>query len=738
MKNPLSQVSRGQLSRAVACVVLVGAAMLPTGASQAATGDVGYRDFAYGAGSGSGWVDPNLSPTASKPQSKLWYAQGKWWGVLNDPSSNDFHIHWLDTSTQTWRDTGVVVDTRNGSHSDALWDGQHLFIASHLSSGTGSGNAVQVTRYTYSGSSYGRDSGFPVTINGAGVEAAVIDEDSTGRIWATYTQSSKVYVVVSQPGGQSWGSPFTPAVSGTSVSSDDISTIVANQGEVTVVWSNQNDDSIYAATHADSAALTSWQVSKKVLTGPNEADDHINIKSVAGDAAGRLFVAAKTSQNDVPNNANAPLIKILVLGTDNVWRQYVHSRVSDGLTRPIVLIDTTNRMLRVFASGPESGGVVYQKSSPLNNISFASGKGSPFIQLSTDKNINNGTSTKQTVNATSGLVVLASDQVTGRYVHNTMSLGTPPPSQAPTAAFTGTPTSGSAPLNVSFTDQSTGSPTSWSWTFGDGGTSTAQNPTHTYNQAGTYTVSLTSTNSSGSNTATKTGFVTVGSTPPPPSGSYQSTVTADTPAGYWRMGGTGSSVPATVGPSGTTVGGVTSTSGAIAGDTDGARAFDGSSGYVSVPSATALNMTGDLTVEAWVKPTVVQGGVAVQKGGSSGYSVWQYRLGMTSGGQWRGTVFVGSSAYAVTAPGSATLNAWTHLVLTRSGGTLAIYVNGTRVATASGAGTLNTTTSILGIGRSGASATSYFRGSIDEVAVYAHALSAQAVAAHYASGGGSQ
>ncbi len=734
MKFQRSQSFRSQVSRAVASVLMVGAAMLPAGASHAAAGDVGYRDFAYGPGAGSGWYDPNLSPTASKPQSKLWYAQGKWWGVLNDPASNDFHIHWLDTSTQTWKDTGVLVDSRNGSHSDALWDGQHLFTASHLSSGSTTSSGIQVTRYTYNGSTYVRDSGFPVTINTGGVEAAVIDEDSTGRIWATFTQSSTVRVVVSQPGGQTWGAPFTPAVSGTSVSSDDISTIVANQGEVTVVWSNQNDDSIYAATHADTAALTTWQVSKKVLTGPNEADDHINIKSVAGDSAGRLFVAAKTAQNDIPNNANAPLIKILVLGTDNVWRQYVHSRVSDGLTRPIVLVDTANRRLRVFASGPETGGSVYEKSTPLSNISFTSGKGNPFIQLASDKNINNATSTKQTVNATSGLVVLASDQVTGRYVHNTMSLGTPQ-AQAPTAAFTATNTSGPAPLNVSFTDTSTGSPTSWSWNFGDGSTSTAQNPSHTYQQSGSYTVSLTATNSSGSNTATKTGFVTVGSTPPP-SGSYQSTVTADNPVGYWRMGGTGSSVPATAGPSGTTVGGVTSTSGAIAGDSDGARAFDGSTGYVSVPSQAALNMTGDLTVETWVKPTAVQGGVAVQKGGSSGYSVWQYRLAMTSGGQWRGTVFVGSSAYAVTAPGSATLNAWTHLVLTRSGGTLAIYVNGTRVATASGAGTLNTTTSILGIGRSGASATNYFRGSIDEVAVYAHALSAQAVAAHYAARGG--
>ncbi|MCU0285809.1 MAG: PKD domain-containing protein, partial [Acidobacteria bacterium] len=78
------------------------------------------------------------------------------------------------------------------------------------------------------------------------------------------------------------------------------------------------------------------------------------------------------------------------------------------------------------------------------------------------------------------------------------------------ANFTGTPTSGAAPLNVSFTNQSMGA-TSYSWTFSDGGTSTAANPAHTYNAAGTYTVSLTASNGSNSDTETKTGYITVSS-----------------------------------------------------------------------------------------------------------------------------------------------------------------------------------------------------------------------------------
>ena len=85
---------------------------------------------------------------------------------------------------------------------------------------------------------------------------------------------------------------------------------------------------------------------------------------------------------------------------------------------------------------------------------------------------------------------------------------TAPPTDPPVAAFSGTPTSGNIPLTVVFTDASTNAPTSWSWTFGDGGTSTLKNPSHQYTAAGTYTVTLTATNAYGSDSETKTGYIT--------------------------------------------------------------------------------------------------------------------------------------------------------------------------------------------------------------------------------------
>ena len=71
---------------------------------------------------------------------------------------------------------------------------------------------------------------------------------------------------------------------------------------------------------------------------------------------------------------------------------------------------------------------------------------------------------------------------------------------APVADFSASPTEGKVPLTVTFTDQSTGSPTSWSWKFGDKIISPAQNPEHIYSKAGKYTVSLTVKNKVGSDT----------------------------------------------------------------------------------------------------------------------------------------------------------------------------------------------------------------------------------------------
>ena len=83
---------------------------------------------------------------------------------------------------------------------------------------------------------------------------------------------------------------------------------------------------------------------------------------------------------------------------------------------------------------------------------------------------------------------------------------------APAANFSANKTKGAKPLTVTFTDATTNGPTSWSWSFGDGGTSTARSPRHTYTTGGSFTVALTATNAVGSDTCTKSGYIKVIST----------------------------------------------------------------------------------------------------------------------------------------------------------------------------------------------------------------------------------
>lgn len=101
----------------------------------------------------------------------------------------------------------------------------------------------------------------------------------------------------------------------------------------------------------------------------------------------------------------------------------------------------------------------------------------------------------------------------------------------PTADFEGTPLSGSAPLEVTFTDLSTGTNVhSWTWDFGDEGSSSEQNPTHTYTAAGTYDVTLEVTDDAGTGSETKTAYIEVTSSGTGGTGGPTGSGTADIPA----------------------------------------------------------------------------------------------------------------------------------------------------------------------------------------------------------------
>ncbi|HWQ65359.1 MAG TPA: PKD domain-containing protein, partial [Methanospirillum sp.] len=97
--------------------------------------------------------------------------------------------------------------------------------------------------------------------------------------------------------------------------------------------------------------------------------------------------------------------------------------------------------------------------------------------------------------------------------NHTIHLDATPDSGVVFARFQANSTGGSVPLTVQFTDSSSGSPTQWSWNFGDGKVSNLQNPIHVYTRAGSFTVSLYARNSMSNNMKREKNCITVNNPP---------------------------------------------------------------------------------------------------------------------------------------------------------------------------------------------------------------------------------
>jgi len=376
-------------------------------------------------------------------------------------------------------DTGMTVDSRPTARGDALWDSQtgKLYVVSGTTvvsefgtppspSDVAAGSA-ELSRFSYNPSArnYTLDAGFPATVHSGSTESITLAKDSTGLLWVTYTlvnpdNTSAVYVNHSVGNDTTWGSPFVLPTTAAGVHYDDISAIVAFQGtKIGVMWSNQLNRKFYLAVHGDGSPDNSWQT--EVAYGGSVggcstgcANDHVNLKQLSSDGSGRIFAAIKTANR----NTGQPFVVLIVRDNHAKWSAYPFGAVEDLHTRPMVMIDEEHRELFMFAVSPEVGGTIYYKKSPIDNISFETGLGTPFMQSSTDTDISNPTSTKQNLNTATGLVVLASANANAYYWHNYLSLAgepAPPPAAPSNLTLTSPVLNPDTTLQLAWTDNST-------------------------------------------------------------------------------------------------------------------------------------------------------------------------------------------------------------------------------------------------------------------------------------------
>lgn len=219
-----------------------------------------------------------------------------------------------------------------------------------------------------------------------------------------------------------------------------------------------------------------------------------------------------------------------------------------------------------------------------------------------------------------------------------------------------------------------------------------------------------------------------------PASVYRAAVLADTPVGYWRLDettGTTAHDESGNGRDATYVGAFTlGQPGALAGDPDPAVQLDGATGEVDVGSVFDFAPSLPFSFEAWVKPTTIDA---------------TYRHVVTKM-QYTSTFFPLDGTYVVFVQGSPTLGferwadagtelavesttftavgTWAHVVATFDGTTGTLYVNGASVAAGTSLGGIAANSIPLAWGN-------LFAGSIDEVAVYDHALAQARVTAHY-------
>jgi hypothetical protein len=235
---------------------------------------------------------------------------------------------------------------------------------------------------------------------------------------------------------------------------------------------------------------------------------------------------------------------------------------------------------------------------------------------------------------------------------------------------------------------------------------------------GSHVVSAVARDAAG-NTGSSSVSVTVSNAAPPPPPPPPSGLVA-----AWGFNeGAGMSVADASGKG--HVGTVSSTSWSTSGKFGGALSFNGSSSWVTVADANDLDLSSALTLEAWVRPSVLGSGwrtvVFKERSGGMVYSLYANQ----SAGRPVGQVWLGAEQNAVGSAGLA-LNAWSHLASTYDGSMLRLYVNGVLVSSSAVSGSMAASSGVLRIGGNGVWP-EWFAGLIDEVRVYNRALSASEI-----------
>jgi len=347
-------------------------------------------------------------------RSQMWYNDNLWWGIFSNHVDGLYFYKQAGPTTFTRGnlvDTNFVAGSFSAGWPDVLWNGAELFVFIQESVAE-----ARLYKYSYSQQSqtYSLLQGFPITLPLLGGAASVsIDQDSTGKLWATYAGSGlegdgNVRVIWStSPDHLSWNTTGFILASGVSTVTTEAAAIVRFGNRVGVAWSNQNAAEIAFRHHLDGQAETIWSTKEIIDSGLGPqglggvADNHLSIRAHPD---GRVLLAAKDSDG----NGH---IHLYVRSTANIWgsKTLIVNDFNAAPTRPQLIVDTDNNQVHVIYkdASVRGGARTYITQSRISNPVF----NTPCVIIDTSLSTptsSNPTTTKQNITATSDLMVAAS------------------------------------------------------------------------------------------------------------------------------------------------------------------------------------------------------------------------------------------------------------------------------------------------------------------------------------------
>lgn len=453
--------------RLVAIVALLAGVAMGTRSANALSIalDKGYVDLVYG---------PNIDdqPTGMSAESKLWYADGLWWGALFNGATKQHEIFRYNNQAHTWIATGFALDTRYDSSEDiqppdptadvdsrldVLFNAatNKLYVASHVDvlKGTWTNNSTQwgnLSRYTYNPATktYTLDADYPVTINQNRTESLAIAMESDATLWTTFVSTpqgdpeSHVFVNWSNAGASGQDNWQEDALDLTdvveigeaaNVSTDDISAVITYGTKTGVMWSNDREltplptrttvGKFYYAEHDNTQGNSiGWTLTDVTALFPDvTANDHIHL---IADAAGNVYATIKTNNINTGND----MVGVLKRDTAGTWSWAQVTTAGGNDTNPTAVLNETTGNLHVFVVSNEGGGLICEFNAPAATLAYGGpqncrediSNSRRFIYDATPYNrFNNPTSTKQNVTTAMGILVVASDDDNSKiYGHN--------------------------------------------------------------------------------------------------------------------------------------------------------------------------------------------------------------------------------------------------------------------------------------------------------------------------------